>query len=435
MRRWLWLLVLLCACSPPREVEVLQPNRGDLVEAFSEEARTRIARTYPISMPATGRIGRIELEPGDRVRRGQTLVRFDRAPAEADVEEARGRVAALEQRLNAARDVGVEEASAEQARLRLEADRRGLATLESELASARRQADQAAREAARNHELFERGWVSLQSDEATRLEAATRRAAVRQVEARLNQARRELEAARQAITVQTEQSERRRLESQSLKGELAAARAALEKALHEESQQVIRSPIDGVVLERLEQGNAQLAGGTKLLLLGDPSALEAVADVLTEDALKLAPGTPVELESAPDAPPLQGKVAQVEPAGFTKLSSLGVEQQRVKVILKLFPPLGKVGTGYRLRARFLTERSQDVLLLPRFSVLQRPDGSFAVLKVVDGTLRWQPVKLGLRGELELEIREGVAAGDQLVALPEATMEEGEKVATVPYRAR
>jgi HlyD family secretion protein len=432
---WLWLLLLLCACAPPREVEVLQPRRGDLVEAFSEEARTRIARTYPVTMPATGRIDRIDLEPGDRVRKGQVLAHFDRLPAASEVEEARARVRALELRQEAARDVGVEVASAHQARLRLEAQRRGLATLQAELASAGKEAEQARREAERNRGLFEKGWISQQSEEQTRLAAATRQDAVRQAEARLSQARQELESSRQSIQIEEEQSARRRLESRSLSGDLAAARAELESALHEQAQLQVRSPIDGVVLERFEQGGGQLNGGTRLLLLGDARALEAVAEVLTEDALKLAPGTPVELESAPGDPPLTGKVLRVEPAGFTKLSSLGVEQQRVKVILKLASPPGKVGAGYRLRARFLTQRKSDVLLVPRYSILQRPDGSYAVLKVVDGALRWQTVKLGLRGELDLEVREGVTPEDRLVALPEATMAEGEKVTTVPYRGR
>lgn len=435
MKRWLWLLIVLCACAPAREVEVLQPRRGDLVEAFSEEARTRIERTYPVTMPATGRIGRIELEPGDRVVRGQVLARFDRLPAVSEVEQARARVQALELRLAAARDVGVEQASARQASLRLEAQRQGLGTLQAELASARKQADQARREAARNHGLFEKGWVSLQSDEQTRLEAATRQEAVRQVEARLTQAREELDTTRQAIRIEQEQSARRQRESRSLTGDLAAARAELESALHEAAQLEITSPIDGEVLERFEQGGSQLSGGTKLLLLGDTRNLEAVAEVLTEDALKLAPGTPVQLETAPGEPPLEGKVVRVEPAGFTKLSSLGVEQQRVKVILKLLSPSGRIGAGYRLRARFITERTSDALQVPRYSVLQRPDGEYAVLKVVQGALHWQTVKLGLRGELDLEVREGVTAQDQLVALPEATMAEGEKVQTVPYRGR
>ena len=243
MRKWLWLLPLLaCACAPAREVEVLQPRHGDLVEAFSEEARTRIARTYPVCMPAAGRIGRIQLEPGDRVRQGQVLTSFDRLSAENEVRQARARIQALELRQRAALDLGVEEASAQQARFRLEAQRQSLATLRSELSAARTQAQQAEREAQRDHTLYLRGYVTLQDDERSRMTATTSAESVLQAQARLARADRELVEAGQAIRVQEEQAVRRHLESQSLTAELAAARAQLESALHERSVRAIRAP-------------------------------------------------------------------------------------------------------------------------------------------------------------------------------------------------
>ncbi len=434
MRRFAWLLLLLVACAPPREVEVLSPRRGELVESFSEEARTRLGRTYPVRMPLTGRIGRIDLEPGDRVRRGQVLVSFDRIPGQSDVEQATARLHQAEARLAAGQDVGVEQASLEQARARLASQHQGIAGLEAELSSLRTRFEQARRESRRNQQLFEQGWISSQDAERARVEANAAQQSVRQASSRLAQARRELDTAAQAIRVEEETLSRRTRDTPALAAEVAGARAELEKARHESGQQQVVSPIDGVVLERNEQGPAQLSGGTQLLLLGNLKDLEAVSEVLTEDSLRLESGTLVELESAPGKS-LRGKVDHIEPAGFTKLSSLGVEQQRVNVILRFTEPAGHLGAGYRLRARFLIARQEKALTVPRYTVLQHANGSYAVLKVVGDVLRWQKVKLGMRGETELEVLEGVSEGDALVALPEATLPEGEKVKTLPYQGR
>ncbi|MEW6277124.1 MAG: RND transporter [Candidatus Eremiobacterota bacterium] len=420
-------LLLLAGCASEREVEVLHPGRGRLVESFSEEARTRLSRTFPISMPAAGRIARISLEPGDRVTRGQELARFDREPAERDVQAASARVREVESRREAASDLRVEQSSLEQAQAQLEAVEKRLAVLEAERRELDARARQARTERDRARKLFDQGVISRQSLEQAVLAMETSREAVRQAEARIRAQQADREASRRQLAVLEAQRDRRRLDSLSLDAELAQAQARLDQARHESGQQSIVSPLDGVVLERYEQGPAELTGGTRLLLLGNLKDLEAVSEVLTEDALGLQPGTPVELESAPDQPTLAGSVWRIQPAGFTKLSSLGVEQQRVKVLIRFREVPRHLGSGYRLRARFVTGRREDALIIPRFSLLQRSDRSWYVLKVEGGRLKHHTVELGMQGEREVEVAGGLSPADVIVALPEATMEDGEKV--------
>jgi HlyD family secretion protein len=220
---------------------------------------------------------------------------------------------------------------------------------------------------------------------------------------------------------------RKELEREVLVEQLVQARARLAKAEHRLSLARVVSPIDGVVLERFEQGDSPLSAGQPLLLLGNLDELEVIAEVLTQDTLRLEPGSEVSLEPAARIEPIPGKVKRIEPAGFTKLSSLGVEQQRVNVIVSLAGPHDHLGVGYRLQARFFTGSKKDALIVPRFSVLQEPEGGFYVLEVQNGRLEKQPVEIGLRSDLELEVTAGVSESDRIVARPDSSLREETKV--------
>ena len=151
-----------------------------------------------------------------------------------------------------------------------------------------------------------------------------------------------------------------------------------------------------------------------------------MAEVLTQDAVKLVEGMPVELTAVAGMEPFMGKVRLIEPAGFTKLSSLGIEQQRVRVVVALTNRPSGLGIGYRVRARFVVSRMERALWLPRFALLEGTDGKPYVLTVVDGKLAKREVELGLQGETRVEVRGGVGPEDLVVAAPEATMEEGQE---------
>ncbi|MCP4410371.1 MAG: HlyD family efflux transporter periplasmic adaptor subunit [Gammaproteobacteria bacterium] len=203
--------------------------------------------------------------------------------------------------------------------------------------------------------------------------------------------------------------------------QLIQAQARLALAEHRIKLANITSPIDGVVLQRLEQGGGPLPAGQPLLNLGQLDQLEVVAEVLTQDALKLKAGTPVMLSTGGLEGAISGEVLRVEPAGFTKLSSLGVEQQRVRVIIALNERPAGLGVGYRLQVRFTTASKKQALVIPRFSVLEAPDRSHYVLKVVDGELVRQAIKLGMKNDLQVEVVAGLESEEQIVAAPSSDM--------------
>jgi len=218
---------------------------------------------------------------------------------------------------------------------------------------------------------------------------------------------------------------RKGLERATLMHQVAEAKARLARAQHDLELADIRSPMDGVVLERNEQGDRTVAVGQVLLLVGNLDDLEVIADVLTQDALRIGVGSEVSLEPALGIEQkIAGKVKRIEPQGFTKLSSLGVEQQRVNVIVSLEKRREGLGVGYRMQARFFTGSKTEALIVPRFSVLQAPDRSYYVFKISGDRLKRQPVTIGLRGDLELEVTSGLSPSDTIVAEPDTTMKDG-----------
>jgi HlyD family secretion protein len=188
-----------------------------------------------------------------------------------------------------------------------------------------------------------------------------------------------------------------------------------------------------VVLKRFETGPGHLSAGTRLLELGRLADLEALAEVLTQDVLNLRTGMPVTMQAQDGGQDFGGTIKSLEPAGFTKPSSLGVEQQRVDVLIGLASPPPGLGVGYRVQATFVTETRRNALLIPRSAVMQAPNGDWYVFVCEAEVLRQRPVRPGLMGDRQIEILEGVRDGDSLVAIPDSTFHDGGKVKPVQPR--
>jgi HlyD family secretion protein len=425
--RSLWVPLLaasLSGCGAATGVEVTSPYRGEIQESFTEPARTRLANTYPITMPVNGRIARIELEPGDPVKAGETLMEFDTLPLERAVAEARAVVAELEASIAVQDDERVEQTALSEARATAEAAAEALKVAEAQVRAGKARLDRAIKELRRVEQLTIEQAVAQSVLDDARVKVETLQSELRQYESLRDEAKARLAAAQLGPISIERQLERKRLEREVLVHQLEQARARLARAEHDLRLADIRSPIDGVVLERYEQGDSTLLAGQPLLLLGNLAELEVIADVLTQDALRVARGSEVILEPAARHETVGGTVNRIEPAGFTKFSSLGVEQQRVNVIVSFNDPHEDLGVGYRLQARFITGSKSDALIVPRFSVLQAPDRSFYVFKVVDARLVRQPITIGLRGDLDMEVTTGLSENDLIVAVPDTTMKEG-----------
>lgn len=214
---------------------------------------------------------------------------------------------------------------------------------------------------------------------------------------------------------------------QALDAQIKESEAALQTGLYHLDISVMYSPVDGIVLKRFTQGDQWLAEGAPLLSIGNLKNLEVVSEVLSQQASELKVGDPVLLTNTDHSTSLKGEVKRIDPAGFTKLSALGVEEQRVNVIIRL-PSVATVhhmGVEYRLQATFFIGSLQkNALIIPRFSVLQDNQGNFYVFKVVDHHLKKQIIHPDIWTDTQVSISDGLTHTDNIVAEPTAELLDG-----------
>lgn len=191
----------------------------------------------------------------------------------------------------------------------------------------------------------------------------------------------------------------------------------------------MRAPVDGVVLKVAQPSEATLPAGAPLLDIGDPSRMEVVAELLTTDAVQAQPGRRAVIERW-GGPPAEGRVRRVEPAAFTKVSALGVEEQRVKVLVDLerVPEgWGAMGDAFRVTVRVLTQSADGVLLAPVGALFPFADGGLAVYRIEGGRARLRPVEVGGRNATHAWIRAGLQRGDSVIFYPPPAVENGRRV--------
>lgn len=372
------LFVFFAMRAQPQPVDAVKAARGPLEVSIDEEGETRVRDRYVISSPLAARILRIELEPGDPVRAGETVATL--RPVDPVLLDAR---------------------AASEAAARVRAAEAAVATSKAQDDQAAAEVRYADTELARVAKLHQEAIVSKeQLDEAT-LRAETRREARRAAEFGVRTAQHELELARAALRPGGEGA------------------APLE----------IRSPIDGVVLRRLRESEAVVTPGTGLLELGAPGQIEIVSDLLSTDAVKVKPGTRVRIEQWGGEHPLEGRVRRVEPSGYTKISALGVEEQRVDVVIDLDSPREQwagLGDGYRVEVRILVWEKADVLKVPASALFRRGD-DWAVFVISGGSARERVLQIGQRNGLEAEVLGGLEAGEEVVIHPGDQIHDGVEV--------
>jgi HlyD family secretion protein len=383
-RRWLYVLlgaaalgiVLLGFVPEPVPVEVSTVARGPLRVTSDEDAQTRARDHYAISAPVAGRVSRIELREGDAVRAGQLIAQLWPVPLSAREREE------YEARVEAAR-----------ALLREAEERVGHAAADHEQASRDRQ---------RLDKLVGRGVVSSQEAEQARVAETATAAELAAARFRARSAQADLQAAQAALL------------------SIADATGGVPAAI------ALRSPVDGKLLSIAERSERVVAAGSPLVVVSDPSQLEIVIDLLSTEAVKVRPGMSVVLEGWGGTRPLHAVVRVVEPMAFTKVSALGVEEQRVNVIADFVDPPGPLGDAYRVEARVVLWSSDDVLKVPSSSLFRRGEG-WSVFVVRDGRAYRIDVEVGHRGTLEAEILGGLSAGERVIRHPSNDVDDGTRV--------
>ena len=373
--------LLAWAFSPkPVPVETAAIANGRYEQAIEEDGRTRLKDRYTVSAPVAARVLRIGLREGDRVAAGDT-------------------VAVLLPMMSAM----VDERSTREATARHHAARANVTRAAARVARAQLAAEEAQLELHRVEKLAREGFLS-----ASRLDSAR---------LALSGARREVDAAR------AEREAAVHDEAQAAAALLPANGAQAGKPLN------VKSPVPGVVLKIPQASEGTVPAGTALLDVGDPARMEVIAELLTTDAVQARPGRRAVVERW-GGPPVEGRVRRVEPAAFTKVSALGIEEQRVKVIVDLdsVPPGWQaMGDGYRVTLRVITQSVDQALLAPVGALFPIGDGGTGVYVVQDGKAKLQPVELGGRNGNEAWVRSGLQAGQTVIVYPPPAVAEGKRV--------
>ncbi|MEO6002793.1 MAG: HlyD family efflux transporter periplasmic adaptor subunit [Opitutus sp.] len=380
------LLVLLIVAGlwpKPLPVEVAAVSRGDVLVTVNEEGMTRVKNRYVVSSPVAGQLQRIEWKAGAVVKAGETVLATLETGG-ADLLDVRGQAQA-EARVRAA-ESSVERAGAQ-------------------LASARATATLASSDLNRFRGLAGRGAISQQDLESATMREATATQEVRAAEFGEQVARFELEQARALL----------------LRGQPGgnASQAPI----------VITSPVSGRVLRVFQESSRLVTGGLALLEVGDPTDLELRIEVLSRDGVAIRPGARVLVDQWGGPTSLEARVRLVEPSAFTKISALGVEEQRVYVVADFVSPVEQrptLGDSYRIEARIVVWEGKNVLRVPAGALFQRGQ-QWQTFVVAHGKTALRDVKAGRSNGLETEILDGLREGERVVLYPGDKVAEGSRV--------
>lgn len=370
-------LIALGLRPKPAQVETARATFGPLRATVSEEGKTRIKQRYVVAAPVTGQLRRIPFKPGAGITANMTVVAtID--PLPASPLDARNRALAAARR--------------ESARTMLEKSRTAHELAKSELR--------------RIEQMFAAKTVSPQDLESAQL--------------------RETTAAREVA---------------SAEGSLAQAEAELAEFVPtgktSDSTVEVRSPVSGRALRVFQESERAVNSGTPLIEIGDPADLEVVVEMLSRDGAAIPAGAPALLEQWGGPVPLEGRVRLVEPAAFTKISALGVEEQRVNVVVDITTPLEQrrsLGDNFRVEARVIIWEDARALKVPSSGLFRRGN-DWAAFVVRDGVARLVPVKTGRSSGAETQVLDGLKEGDEVILYPGDRIKDGQRVAPMQVAAK
>lgn len=370
--------LLLAPRSVAVDVDVVR--RGPIADAVSAEGTARVHEAYLIAAPVAGRLERIDLHVGDRVVAGRTLVARIR-PAAPDLLDARSRA---------------------QAQASVSAATAALSSVQAQGDQAAAQARKAEADLARVAALAGRGYASAQALDAAEAEARATRASVRALAAQADLRRSDLAAARAALI-----------------GPEGTASGLVD----------VTAPASGYVTRVLQESARPVVAGAPLIEVSDQTGLEAAIEFLSQDAVKISEGMEAEVFDWGGPGAIPAVVRRVEPQAFTKVSALGVEEQRAVVVLQFKgdpATWSSLGPGYRLSGRVFLRRAPQALKAP-LGALVRSEGRWAVFRIVDGRARLTPVRVGALTDREAEVSQGLHVGDRVVVFPSDQIRDGVRV--------
>jgi HlyD family secretion protein len=368
-------VIFLAFLPRAAEVDLGAVTRGSMLVTVDEDGATRVRERFIISAPLAGQLLRVELDPGDVIGKGDVLATLD--PGQPDLLDPRFRA---------------------QAEARVKAAEASLARASSQHENSVVEADMRAKAHERSRVLFDKGNLSHAAMEEAECLHLGAQLTIRAAESAVNVATFDLEQARAALL---------HTDSDSAEGS------------PDEWHFTIRSPIEGRVLRVFEESSKFVTAGGRLLEIGDPTDLELRIDVLSQDAVKIRPGQRVILEHWGGVQPLSARVRRVEPSAYTKVSALGVDEQRVDVIADLEespPDSGTLGDGFRVEARIVIWESANVLRVPS-GALFKSGGDWAVYRRAGRRAELVAIDAGHDNGNEVEVLSGLGEGDEIILHP------------------
>lgn len=380
-------VALALAFTPrPVSVDLVTVAKGPMVVTVDEEGETRVHDVFTLSAPVAGRIRRIEAHAGDTVVANETVL-AQIEPGDPTFLDPRGEA---------------------QARAAIQAADAARALAGAAVDEAEAEFEFAGTELTRAQELIVDGTISQRElDDAQRTQKTTR-ASLATARAALQMRKFELEQARAQLVSPTQT-----------------------QARHGECECVpITAPVSGRVLTVTDQSERVIGAGEAIMQIGDPANLEIVVDFLSADAVKIEPAQTVIIDNWGGAQPLTGRVQRVEPFGFTKISALGIEEQRVNVVIDLVTSpeqWQRLGHGYQVEARVVLWEADNVLTVP-LTALFRQEGEWVLFVEEDGRAALRAVEMGQRNGLVAEIAAGLVAGERVIVHPSDRVVAGVKVA-------
>ncbi len=377
-------LIIYFAWQEPKQLVVsAKVTRAPITETLSVEGKTRLKQRFRITAPVTGTLRRITLQVGDAIKQGQIL---------AEIEPATAGLLDLRSRTQAQAEVDAAKAALKAAKLLTESTKTT---------------------------------QNLAQKELKRLQALVRTNAVSRNQYDRAKAHQQSSHAEYAAALAKEGVAKARLQ---------AALAQLDDAGKNDHQRVlaITSPINGQIIKRQLESSQLVSAGQWLMEVGNPSELEIEADILSADAVRLTHGMSAKVLRW-GGEPLSASVRRIEPSGYTKVSALGVEEQRTHVIFDIESPHERwqsLGDGYRVDLDITTQAVKDALQIP-LGALFRSDAGWAVYRIDDGLAHLTPVKIGLKSNSKVQIIDGLSAGDEVIVQPDVQIKEGSRVSGNP----
>jgi len=381
--------LMIFAFIPERvKVDMITVERGDILITMEGEGKTRIHDIYVVSTPIDGRVTRIESEPGDLVTAGETVI-ANMYPANPSFLDKR---------------------SETQARADVEGAKAALSLANARVRQAEVQLEYEVADFKRTEQLYKKHTVS--------------KAKLEQDELRIKTLRADLDTAlsnKRLMQSRLEAAEVRLLQPEE--GSLANRKANLN------CQICIHSPVDGRVLRILHKSESIVPVGTALVEIGDPADLEVKIEMLSTNVVRVEVGDAALIKRWGGGDNIRARVRVIEPSGYTKISALGVEEQRVNVILGFVDPIDKwqtLGDAFRVEAAIIIDRADDVLKIP-LSALFRHNEVWSVFRVEDGVANIVAVKVSRRNDRFVEIDAGINVGDHIIVHPSNRVEDGRRV--------